>query len=591
MSNVTLDGVMECWSDGAKPPGVRSKAQGSWGKRFCVRPDASPLIGLLIPNFGSFRDSIVSIAWPSRARVTVILALLLLFASFPPIAAGDQIERDYRHAHKSFKELLKDPQKQKIRHQWMTCIKEFRSVYLSQPNGPRADDALYMTAHLYARLHKFTSSTQDRQEALDYFNRLLKRFPRSPYRSKADRAIVKLTKKPSGQKTSYRPKSGTLSEVRGIRFWSSPTYTRVVIDVGSEVRYAHRLLKKDPVIGKPERLYIDLDRARIGPGVKPFVPIVDALLSDARVAQHSPDKVRIVLDIRSVDHFKVFSLRNPFRIVVDVRSVALKTSSKKRFKDEPKKHRVKVPKGALSRQLALGVRRIVIDPGHGGKDPGATGYLKGVLEKNVTLEISERLAIKIRQKLGCDATLTRNGDTYLSLEERTAIANTISADLFVSVHTNAHKKMASRGIETYFLNLATDEGAIMVAARENATSARNISDLEDILSDLMKNAKQDESSRLAGYVQKAIIKKLSPRYGGVKNKGVKQAPFYVLIGAEMPCILVEVAFITNPRECRRLNTAGYQDDIADAIATGIQHYVENIHPAALTRVEAGKPSG
>ena len=535
---------------------------------------------------------VISRLFSLLCRKSIFLLLwLVMFASFPPIAAGDQIERDYRHAHKSFKELLKDPQKQKIRHQWMTCIKEFRSVYLSQPNGPRADDALYMTAHLYARLHKFTSSTQDRQEALDYFNRLLKRFPRSPYRSKADRAIAELTKKPSGQKTSYRPQSGALSEVRGIRFWSSPTYTRVVIDVGSEVRYAHRLLKKDPVIGKPERLYIDLDRARIGPGVKPFVPIVDALLSDARVAQHSPDKVRIVLDIRSVDHFKVFSLRNPFRIVVDVRSVALKTSSKKRFKDQPKKHSVKVPKGALARQLALGVRRIVIDPGHGGKDPGATGYLKGVLEKNVTLEISERLAIKIRQKLGCDAALTRNGDTYLSLEERTAIANTISADLFVSIHTNAYKKMASRGIETYFLNLATDESAIMVAARENATSARNISDLEDILSDLMKNAKQDESSRLAGYVQEAIIKKLRPRYGGVKNNGVKQAPFYVLMGAEMPCILVEVAFITNPRECRRLNTAGYQDDIADAIATGIQHYVENIHPAALTRVEAGKPGG
>jgi N-acetylmuramoyl-L-alanine amidase len=551
-------------------------------------------IAYSVPPLASTRLNryVISRLFSLLCRKSIFLLIwLVMFVSFPPIAAGDQIERDYRHAHKSFKELLKDPQKQKIRHQWMMCIKEFRSVYLSQPNGPRADDSLYMTAHLYARLHKFTSSTQDRQEALDYFNRLLRRFPRSPYRSKTDRSIAELTKEPSSQKTSYRPQSGALSEVRGIRFWSSPTYTRVVIDAGSEVRYAHRLLKKDPVIGKPERLYIDLHRARIGPGVKPFVPIVDALLSDARVAQHSPDKVRIVLDIRSVDHFKVFSLRNPFRIVVDVRSVALKTSSKKRFKDQPKKHSVKVPKGALSRQLALGVRRIVIDPGHGGKDPGATGYLKGVLEKNVTLEISERLAVKIRQKLGCDATLTRNEDTYLSLEERTAIANTISADLFVSIHTNAHKKMASRGIETYFLNLATDEGAIMVAARENSTSAKNISDLEDILSDLMKNAKQDESGRLAGYVQEAIIKKLSPRYGEVKNKGVKQAPFYVLIGAEMPCILVEVAFITNPRECRRLNTAGYQDDIADAIAAGIQHYVENIHPAALTRVEAGKPSG
>ena len=528
---------------------------------------------------------------PVCRRSIFLLTLVLVFASFPPVAVGDQTERDYQHAQLSFKELLKDPQKQQIRHNWMMCIKRFRSVYVAQPNGPRADDSLFMTAHLYDRLHEFTSSILDKQEALDYFNRLLKHFPKSSYRSKANRAIAELTKRPSGQKTISMLQTGSLAKVKRIRFWSSPTYTRVVIDVESQVRYTHRLLKKDPAIGKPERLYIDLNRARIGPGVKPFVPIVDALLNDASVAQHGPDAVRIVLDIRSIDRFKVFSLRNPFRIVVDVRSVPLKTASKKRFKGEVEKLGVKVPKGALTRQLALGVERIVIDPGHGGKDPGAPGYLKGVTEKNVTLEISERLAKKIRQRLGCEATLTRNEDTYLSLEERTAIANTNNADLFVSIHTNAHKKMAYRGIETYFLNLATDENAILVAARENATSAKNISDLEDILSDLMKNAKQEESSRLAGYVQEAIIKKLRPRYGGVKNNGVKQAPFYVLMGAEMPCILVEVAFITNPRECRRLNTAGYQDDIAEAIVKGIQQYIEDIHPKALTQAEIERPGG
>jgi len=128
-----------------------------------------------------------------------------------------------------------------------------------------------------------------------------------------------------------------------------------------------------------------------------------------------------------------------------------------------------------------------------------------------------------------------------------------------------------------------------VAARENATSAKNISDLEAILSDLMKNAKIHESSRLAGHVQEALIRKLNPRYSRIQDKGVKQAPFYILLGAEMPCILIEVAFITNPTECRRLNTAGYQEDIADAIVTGIQRYIEEIHPATLTEAEMGKP--
>jgi len=550
---------------------------------------------------------------PIWRKFIFFLILLLVFALYPPIATGDQIENDYQQARLSFETLLKDPQKQKLRYHWVTCIKKFRSVYAAQPNGPRADDALFMTAHLYAKLYAFSCSIQDKQQALDYYNRLLKHFPKSPYQSKAKRAIAELRKddkrgideqeigpvrkeaskfiaspqikKPFGQKEHSRLQAESLAKVKAIRFWSSPSYTRVVIDVEEEVPYTHHLLKKDPTLAKPMRLYIDLNHARIGPGLKPVVPIADDLLSGARAAQYRPDRVRVVLDIKSIDNFKIFSLRNPFRIVVDVSSVPRKTASKKRFKHEQEKPGGKIPKGALAKQLALGVKRIVIDPGHGGKDPGALGYLKGVKEKNVTLEISRRLARKIRQRLGCEAILTRNTDIFLSLEERTAIANTKNADLFISIHTNANKTKVCHGLETYFLNLATDEDAILVAARENATSAKNISDLETILSDLMKNAKIDESSRLAGYVQEALIRKLKPRYSRIKDKGVKQAPFYVLLGAEMPSILVEVAFITNPRECRRLNSVGYQEDIADAIVTGIQNYIGEVNPSALTQAK------
>ena len=545
--------------------------------------------------------------WPKAPKCIFFLILLLLFAFCPPVASADQTENDYRQAQLNFKKLLRDPGKQKFRHHWIECIKKFESVYAGQPNGPRADDALFMTARLYAGLHGYSGKIRDKQQALDCYNRLLKRFPRSRYASKAMSAITKLSgghsraskssasvpvKKPPFYKKRSNAQPRSLAEVKGIRFWSSPTYTRVVIDVESEVPYTHGLLKRDPSIAKPMRLYVDLNHARVGPNLKPVVPIIDDLLSGARAAQYSPDTVRFVLDIESIDDFKIFSLSNPFRIVVDVRGVPIKTTSKtttnKRFKHEPEKPGGKVPKGALAKQLALGVKRIVIDPGHGGIDPGAIGYLKGVREKNVTLEISRRLARKIRQRLGCEAILTRDSDTFLSLEERTALANTKNADLFVSIHTNANKTRASCGVETYFLNLATDKDAILVAARENATSAKNISDLEAILSDLMKNAKIDESSRLAGYVQEAMVRKLKPKYSRINDKGVKQAPFYILLGAEMPCILVEVAFITNPTECRRLNTAGYQEDIADAITTGIQRYIEEIHPATLTETEIRK---
>jgi N-acetylmuramoyl-L-alanine amidase len=232
----------------------------------------------------------------------------------------------------------------------------------------------------------------------------------------------------------------------------------------------------------------------------------------------------------------------------------------------------------LAKQLALGVKRIVIDAGHGGKDVGAVGYYGSVYEKNVTLDIAKKLAQKIRQKLGCEVFLTRNTDRALSLEERTAIANTKNADLFISIHTNASTNRDAHGIETYFLNLATDDNAILVAARENATSRKNISDLQTILHDLMKNSKINESGKLASYVQNALYRNLRTRYSAIKSKGVKQAPFYVLMGAQMPSILVETSFISNKRECERLNNPVYQDALCESVVNGISKYIRETHP-------------
>ena len=232
--------------------------------------------------------------------------------------------------------------------------------------------------------------------------------------------------------------------------------------------------------------------------------------------------------------------------------------------------------------MALGVSRIIIDPGHGGKDYGAPGYIKGVHEKDVVLQIARRLARKIRQELKCEVFLTRNRDEYLTLEERTAIANTKNADLFISIHTNSHKDNRAYGIETYFLNLATDDDAIRVAAMENATSTKNISDLQTILFDLMQNAKINESSRLAGYIQSTLVNHLkTKRYSRIKDKGVKQAPFYVLLGAQMPAVLVETSFISNPRECKRLVDPQYQERICEAIILGIRQYIKETSPTAF----------
>ncbi|MBF0389880.1 MAG: N-acetylmuramoyl-L-alanine amidase [Desulfamplus sp.] len=239
----------------------------------------------------------------------------------------------------------------------------------------------------------------------------------------------------------------------------------------------------------------------------------------------------------------------------------------------------KIKASAIAKQLALGVKTIVIDPGHGGRDPGASGGCSGgVYEKDVVLTISKKLASKIKSRLDCNVILTRSSDTYLTLEERTAIANTKNADLFISMHCNASNDSRLMGIETYYLNLATDERAINVAARENATSRKNISDLSSILNDLMKNAKINESSRLAAVVQSNLYSGIAKRYSHTKNLGVKQAPFYVLLGASMPSILIEASFISNPEECRRLTNSTYQDVLCDAITDGIAKYIRDTNP-------------
>jgi N-acetylmuramoyl-L-alanine amidase len=305
---------------------------------------------------------------------------------------------------------------------------------------------------------------------------------------------------------------------------------------------------------------------------------------NARAGQFTHDSVRVVVDIKSFKTYKIFSLKDPFRIVIDVWGAATEEKPAQQKPYVALKKNDKLPASALAKQLALGISRIIIDPGHGGRDYGAPGYLKGVHEKDVALQISRRLAKKIRRELECQVFMTRNSDRFLTLEERTAIANTKNADLFISIHTNSHKNRKAFGIETYFLNLATDDEAIRVAAIENATSTKNISDLQNILYDLVQNAKINESSRLAGHVQGSMVNHLkNQRYSRIKDKGVKQAPFYVLLGAQMPAVLVETSFISNPRECKRLINPKYQERLCEAIVRGIKQYIKETTPTAYLK--------
>ena len=527
----------------------------------------------------------------------------------------------YHQAEACYKKLRHSPKKQKYRENWLLCIEKFKAVYRHNPSGSWAPAGLYMAGVLYEELYGRSFKTSDKENAFKVYDLLIKRYPKSKYRQKAENAKRRKALKKTPKTTSPKvipekndarvsvdsieteikasstqdlnakesdPGKAGNAEIVGLRYWSNPNYTRVVIDADNELSYAHRLLKKDTSINKPQRLYVDLNNSRLGKDIKKHILIDDNLLMDTRAGQFSSNQVRVVVDIKSFKTYKIFSLKNPFRIVIDVWGKDPRPTPSVVITD---KKGDKIPAGALAKQLSLGVRRIVIDPGHGGRDYGAPGYLKGVYEKNISLKVARRLANKIRKKLNCEVIMTRNSDRNLSLEERTAIANTKNADLFISIHTNASRDRRAYGIETFFLNLATDNDAILVAARENATSTKNISDLQSILSDLMQNAKINESSRLAGHVQGSLKDHLRKYYSRIKSKGVKQAPFYVLLGAQMPAILIETSFISNSRECKRLVNQKYQDRMCDAIVRGIQAYIRETNPTAFMEVNPKKDSG
>ncbi len=515
-------------------------------------------------------------------------------------AAADAAKAKYVRGKTCFEDLKKHPIKKKLRHNWTRCINRFDAALDRDPRGPWAAASRYRIAELYLGLYKYSRRSSDRKAAIRHLRSIITGFPKSRYHAMALEKLGDLDpgavpSSPAPPPTPITaPKPAAVggegnSEVTKLRFWSNPSYTRVVIDVDEQTTFNHKLLNKDPAHDKPQRIYVDLDDSRLAKNIQKTTMVDDNLLADIRMGQYTRDTVRVVVDIKTFEYHTVFSLRNPFRVVIDVWG--------KSIKKEPPPEAVSpainedLPPSALTRQLQLGVSRIIIDPGHGGKDHGAPGYYKGVREKDITLAIGKKLAEKIRNTLKCEVVMTRTRDSFLSLEERTAMANTRNGDLFISIHTNAHKNRKAYGIETYFLNLATDDEAILVAARENATSAKNISDLESILNDLMQNAKINESSRLATHIQDSLYVGLKKKYKKIKSKGVKQAPFYVLLGAQMPAVLIETSFISNKRECKRLTNPKYQDRLCEGILKGIRKYIDETAPSALIPRDRDKAEG
>lgn len=559
--------------------------------------------------------------------IIACLSMSLLF--FPLVVQSkttDKAAELLEKADRARKALYGSVKKKRYRHNWIKCAGRYEEVYQRCSKSTSAARALYQAADLYAGLYRYSNKGEDLDKSIALYEKLVAeheddlladdaqykigeiyyrdkkdpsqayveflkvdvRYPESDMRDRAKKMLDKLAFTLNHKKHGDGAKGAGSQEqparVKNIRYWSTPNYTRVVIDVTSPVKYEHRLLKADPGHEKLQRLVLDLHDARVSKQIG-SVPVKDELLRNLRAGQYLEDTVRVVLDTQKLVGYNVFHLYDPFRIVVDVRgfekrkiayiekpvlSVKAKKSGRDARKTEKPGEHV-----SLASQLGLNVNRIVIDPGHGGKDPGCKMPGK-YSEKNITLALAERLAKRLRKEIGCQVYLTRNNDTFLTLEQRTAIANMKKADLFISLHVNAHEDARIHGLETYFLNMAIDQDGVMIAARENATSEKSISDLQTILNDLMMNTKIRESRRLAYQVQEGMIAGTGNRYKGIRSLGVKQAPFYVLIGAQMPAVLVEVGFLSNRTERKRLTSKTYQERLAAGISGGIKSYIESI---------------
>ena len=410
----------------------------------------------------------------------------------------------------------------------------------------------------------------------------------SPDRIYFDLSKARLGGKP---KISLDDKAGLLKSVRIAP--NRPGVVRLVLDVDGAKDYSAFLL------AKPYRLVIDV-RAQGTETAKDAAPPPAKAPAPAKVLDASNPSASPA-STAAAEKVSVSSERTPKAVAPDADPPLPEPAAKLVTKtDLPAKKLVAKRKEvallpppepkptrdgqhSLTRALGLKIGRIVIDPGHGGRDTGTIGP-HGLMEKDVCLDVALRLGKLIEEKLpGAEVVYTRKDDTYVSLEERTAIANQAHADLFISIHANSSNDPQARGIETYYLNFATSTESMEVATRENATSEESLHNLQDLIQKIARNEKIEESKELAGDIQDTLSQRLQLVSHRERNRGVKKAPFVVLIGANMPSVLSEISFVSNPSDERLLRKAAQRQRIADGLYRGISSYLENLNSLASNK--------
>ncbi|MGQ9800275.1 MAG: N-acetylmuramoyl-L-alanine amidase [Candidatus Saccharicenans sp.] len=378
------------------------------------------------------------------------------------------------------------------------------------------------------------------------------------------------------------------AEVRSLRYHQHSDFFRLVLEIEKVREYYSAELKN------PERLYLDIFQARLKPGLHgTSYQVNSTCVKNLRLAQKNPSTVRLTLELvpGTKQTEKIYYLKNPDRLVVDIypRPTATSQTSPAATATAPRptgetarppEHQPQPPAPSSSgyslvRQLGLGVKRIVLDPGHGGSDPGCISP-SGLQEKDVALDLARRLKVLLETQGQFEVFLTRDSDLTLPLEKRTALANQKGADLFISIHLNASPRKNRTGVETFYLNFSPDPAVNELAARENASSNKNIRDMKLIVDKIIKNSKYEESRDLAEKIHKHLLQHLKQNFGSRDDLGVKGGPFWVLIGSEMPAVLVEASHLSNAKEEAALKTEIYREAVAMGLFRGIMEYVKSL---------------
>ena len=481
-------------------------------------------------------------------------------------------------------------------------VAAYENVVRRFPRSGYSDNALWQGGMLAADAFWQFGDTRDRTTALEMFARLKSQYPTSSLIARIAGQTTRLNGAPAA--------AGGLTTLKAIRREVLPDALRMTLELEREAMFYEERLDGPP------RVFVDLhDTQAVGALRDATIPFQGDVVRRARVGRQPNNRTRVVFDLQGAGRYSVYSLYNPYRVVIDFERLptaepetmlatedattepapasegVATTAQRAAGSAQPLREPDGEPPAAatanaaggfsLSRQLGLGISRVVVDPGHGGRDPGA--QVRGLNEAELVLDIAIRLERLLAKEPGVEVVMTRRTNTYVALEERTAIANQSGADLFLSIHANASNNARVRGFATYFLNFAPNPEAEALAARENAGSARTMGNLPDIVEAIALNNKIDESRDFASMVQGSMQERLRQGDRATRDLGVKQAPFMVLIGATMPSVLAEVSFLTNRDEAALLRSEAYRQQIAEALMAGVMKYQNSLKKTPVLR--------